>query len=66
MMTLLFQQTDSEIKCRVDYVLKAVVTYTEKLALEQAAAADELLDKGVYLGNLSYIFAALLCKELTR
>jgi len=28
-----------------------VVTYTEKLALEQAFAADELLAKGVYLGE---------------
>ncbi|KAG0591010.1 hypothetical protein KC19_1G142400 [Ceratodon purpureus] len=37
---------------KVDYVLKAVVTYTEKLALEQAAAADKLLAEGVYLGPL--------------
>lgn len=34
-------------------MLKAVVTYTEKLAFEQAAAADKLLAKGVYLGDLS-------------
>lgn len=33
-------------------MLKAVVTYTEKLALEQAAAADKLLAEGVYLGPL--------------
>lgn len=41
------------ISRRVDHVLQAVVTYTEKLALEQAAAADELLAKGIYLGDLS-------------
>lgn len=29
------------------------MTYTEKLAFEQAAAADELLAMGVYLGNSS-------------
>lgn len=37
---------------KVDYVLKAVVTFTEELALEQAVAADRLLTKGVYLGPL--------------
>lgn len=37
---------------KVDYVLNAVVTYTEKLALEQATAADKLLAEGVYLGPL--------------
>jgi len=60
---LLFQQKDWNVililksflyfYSRVDHVLKAVVTYTEKLALEQAVAADELLAKGVYLGDLS-------------
>lgn len=29
------------------------MTYTEKLALEQAAAADKLLAEGVYLGDPS-------------
>lgn len=33
--------------------MKAVVTFTEELALEQAVAADRLLTKGVYLGDLS-------------
>lgn len=28
-----------------------MVTYTEKLALEQATAADKLLAEGVYLGD---------------
>lgn len=32
--------------------MKAVVTFTEELALEQAVAADRLLTKGVYLGPL--------------
>jgi hypothetical protein len=32
-------------------VLKAVVTYTEELALEQASAADKLLSQGTYLGQ---------------
>ncbi|KAG0558086.1 hypothetical protein KC19_10G003700 [Ceratodon purpureus] len=35
-----------------DHVLKAVVTYTEELALEQASAADRLLSQGNYLGPL--------------
>lgn len=29
-----------------------MATYTTEMALEQAAAADALLDKGVYLGPL--------------
>ena len=33
-------------------MLQAVVTYTEELAHEQALAADALLAKGKYLGNL--------------
>ncbi len=37
---------------RYNYVLEAVVTYTTDLAMQQAAAADALLDSGVYLGAL--------------
>ncbi|KAK8938269.1 hypothetical protein KSP40_PGU001939 [Platanthera guangdongensis] len=37
---------------RYDHVLEAVVTYTEELAYSQAKMADELLEKGVYLGPL--------------
>lgn len=36
------------------------MTYTEKLALEQAAAADELLDKGVYLGIYLHLCCAFM------
>ena len=38
--------------CRYDYVLEAVVTYTTDLAMEQARAADALLQEGTYLGPL--------------
>ncbi|KAF4384629.1 hypothetical protein F8388_003936 [Cannabis sativa] len=37
---------------RYNGVLKAVVSYTEELAYKQAKRADNLLDKGVYLGPL--------------
>ncbi|RWR73166.1 Glutamyl-tRNAGln amidotransferase subunit A isoform 1 [Cinnamomum micranthum f. kanehirae] len=37
---------------RYNHVLKAVVTYTEELAYNQAKKADDLLDQGVYLGPL--------------
>lgn len=37
---------------REDHVLKAVVSYTEELAREQATTADSLLRQGTYLGPL--------------
>ncbi|KAJ7559388.1 hypothetical protein O6H91_04G083000 [Diphasiastrum complanatum] len=37
---------------RYDDILKVVITYTEKLAKEQASTADNLLEKGIYLGPL--------------
>ncbi|CBI39989.3 unnamed protein product, partial [Vitis vinifera] len=37
---------------RYNYVLEAVVTYTEELAYKQAKEADEMLARGIYLGPL--------------
>ncbi|KAG7028327.1 gatA, partial [Cucurbita argyrosperma subsp. argyrosperma] len=37
---------------RYDYVLQAVVSFTEDLAYKQAKEADELFARGVYLGPL--------------
>ncbi|XP_019052514.1 PREDICTED: uncharacterized protein LOC104592689 isoform X2 [Nelumbo nucifera] len=37
---------------RYDHALEVVVSYTEDLAYSQAKEADDLLDKGVYLGPL--------------
>lgn len=36
---------------RYDYVLQAVVSFTEDLAYKQAKEADELFAQGVYLGS---------------
>eukprot|EP01018_Ginkgo_biloba_P017905 Gb_32412 [translate_table: standard] len=37
---------------RYDYILDVVISYTEKLAYEQAKNADNLLSEGIYLGPL--------------
>ncbi len=38
--------------CRYDPTLECVITFTDDLAQQQAAAADALLAKGTYLGPL--------------
>lgn len=38
--------------CRYDPTLECVITFTDELAQEQAAAADALLANGSYLGPL--------------
>ena len=50
----LILEASLHVICRVDYVLQAVVTYTTKLALEQAVAADKLQAEGVFLGDPSF------------
>lgn len=37
---------------RYNCVLQVVISYTEKLAYKEAAAADDMIQKGVYLGPL--------------
>ncbi len=38
--------------CRYDPTLECIITFTDELAQQQAAAADALLAKGIYLGPL--------------
>lgn len=48
-------------------MLKAVVSYTEELAREQATTADSLLRQGTYLGQhleTFIMFASVVCLQL--
>jgi hypothetical protein len=49
------EQLSTEFVSRYNCVLQVVISYTEKLAYKQAADADDMIKKGIYLGMFSSV-----------